>query len=259
MPSATALRRCVKVEKWGNHYRIVVYLAGAPELRNARTVEIVENYENGGEPNCQKLENNIARAKTRIRELAACNPWSHFASLTLNSSKVERYTKRNIIPALGSWCQNYNRKYGVKLKYLIIPEQHKDGAWHFHGLFNGIAPDSLVRNSHGYLDMPYYAHRFGFISLDPIRDLARCSSYISKYITKDMGATQHALGEHLFYASRGLQGREEIGRGFMDVDPEKLGFMNDWVALGMTDDQEKVSRILAEMEQPSGAILGLDY
>lgn len=256
MPSATALRRCVKVEKWGNQYRIVVYLAGAPELRNVENVGNVENLSNNVET---RLDCNISRAKSRIRELASCNPWSHFATLTLNPDKIIRTEKPTITKCLGNWIGNYNRKYGAKLKYLIIPEQHKDGAWHFHGLLNGIAPDSLVRNEHGYLDMPYYANRFGFISLDPIRNLERCSSYISKYITKDMGAIQVAFGEHLFYASHGLQGKTEIARGFLLVSPEKLGFINDWIALEMTNDEEKISRILVEMEQASGAILGADY
>lgn len=27
---------------------------------------------------------------------------------------------------LGVWIGNYNKKYGVKLRYVLIPEQHKD-------------------------------------------------------------------------------------------------------------------------------------
>lgn len=197
----------------------------------------------------EKLDNNISRARSRILELGYCNKWEYFCTLTLDGQKRDRYDLDGFVKKLGEWIAHYNRKYGVKLKYLLIPEQHKDGAYHMHGLMSGVSPDSLIKNKFGYLDMPFYAQRFGFISLDPIRDEDKTVSYITKYITKDASATNVEVGRHLFYASRGLSGKRRIA--VFDVPKSyKMDFENEWVGISWRKEnfEEEILKIICEEE-----------
>lgn len=189
---------------------------------------------------------NLARARSSIRELALCNPWEYFVTLTLNPDKQDRFSLDGFVRDLGVWIGNYNKKFGVHLKYLLVPEQHKNGAWHMHGLLHDVSPQSVTRNSHGYLDMPYYANRFGFISLDPIRDQNKCSSYITKYVTKDTGKGV-AVSKHLFYHSRGLEKAEEMA--VLDVAGLPVeAWQNDYVGIEWADSDEALSALVERLE-----------
>jgi len=198
------------------------------------------------EQNTEKLDNNLCRARSRIRELALCNDWSHFVTLSLNGEKIDRYDLDGYVKKLGQWINNYTKKYGVKLKYLLIPEQHKDGAWHMHGLMNDISPDSLNKNEHGYLDMPYYKDRFGYISLSPVKDGKRIASYITKYVAKALQATSIELCKHSFYHSRGLKGAELIHEDYAATIPDTV-WTNDFVGIQFFDSQEELTKFITGM------------
>lgn len=73
----------------------------------------------------------LSRTKRNIKELALCNCFEYFATITINSEVGGRYNLIN--------CQNLLKrklktikKYNKNFKYLFITEKHKDGAFHFH-------------------------------------------------------------------------------------------------------------------------------
>ena len=85
----------------------------------------------------------LARAKRRarnaLRDIALSNTdFSHFVTLTLDAAHVDRYDPKSIIRKLNTWADNQVRRKG--LKYILVPEYHKDGAVHFHGLINAALP-----------------------------------------------------------------------------------------------------------------------
>ena len=90
-----------------------------------------------------KLENSLARSRSAVWELALCNPWEWFVTLTLNPAKRDRYDLRTSYGQLSKFFNNYNSRTDAALKYLLIPEPHRDGAWHFHGLLSGLPPPHL--------------------------------------------------------------------------------------------------------------------
>jgi hypothetical protein len=170
--------------------------------------------------NDNKLFNNICRARSRVLELALCNEWEWFVNLTLDEKKYNRYELKKFAKDLSQWFRDQRKKYGTAFQYLVIPEQHKDGAWHMHGLLNGI-PDyeitEFVRGVHpqklidsGYKNFKAYAEKFGFISMGKIKDKSKCAFYISKYITKDLTKRLDNLNAHLYYASQGLSQYENV-------------------------------------------------
>lgn len=181
------------------------------ELENSKEV----NYQPKNSVNDEKLANNISRAKTKVNELALCNPWSYFVTLTIDQNKYDRYNLKTYHKDLSEFLHNYNRRRLAdnKIKYILIPEMHKDGAWHMHGLIQGLTDADLYINSNGYRGWKAYEDKFGFISIDSVKDKNKVSSYITKYITKDMNKNVRELGGHMYYSSKGLQTAEELYRG----------------------------------------------
>ena len=74
------------------------------------------------------------RAKDKIFEIAAANDWSYMVTLTLDKDKIDRYDKDVVKNTVGKWLDNMVQRKG--LIALLVPEHHKDGAIHFHGLVN---------------------------------------------------------------------------------------------------------------------------
>ena len=82
----------------------------------------------------RKRTDSLKRAKDKIFEISACNDWSYMVTFTLDKECVNRYDPKEVIKPFGKWLDNMVQRRG--LKALIIPELHKDGAIHFHGLIN---------------------------------------------------------------------------------------------------------------------------
>ena len=160
--------------------------------------------------NDEKLSNNISRSKSKVFEYAYCNHWDYFITLTISPEKYDRYNLKAYVKDLGKFINNYNTNHHSKISYIFIPEQHKDGAWHMHGLISGILPKHLIINGNGYLDFPMYAKKFGFCSLSPIKNHEAVSKYITKYVTKEM--LSRSYGERCYYCSKGLKRAEELFR-----------------------------------------------
>ena len=80
----------------------------------------------------------LSRTRRNIRELALCNDFDYFCTLTVNSSKCDRYSLGEVQDNLRKCLRNI-RNISNDFKYLIITEKHKDGAFHFHGLMSGLS------------------------------------------------------------------------------------------------------------------------
>lgn len=88
------------------------------------------------QPSPQSSARAVRRARAQVRDLALCNPFTHFVTLTLDQSRVDRYDMIAITRKLNAWLSNQVQRRG--LKYVLVPERHKDGAIHFHGFFNDV-------------------------------------------------------------------------------------------------------------------------
>lgn len=197
-----------------------------------------------------KEDCNLARTKSAIRELALCNDWDWFVTLTLSADKQDRYDVDGYVHDLGVWIGNYNKKFNTKLKYLLIPEQHKDGAWHMHGLFSGVSADSVAVNRFGYYAIPYYENRFGYISMSKIRDTKKTAAYITKYVSKDLDTTAIGLCKHMFYHSRGLNRAEVIYETNVREMPIEV-WQNDYVGIEFADSDEALASLLSRLKELS--------
>lgn len=199
------------IRKYGAYIQKIIWLKACRESG----WESDQCKQKRGTANTTKLDNNLSRAKATVKELAQCNDWDYWCTFTLDKTKLDRYDLEVYKKRLGEFIHNYNRRCSPeeKVQYLLVPEMHKDGAWHMHGFIKGIRKKDLYVNKDGYLTWKQYEDKFGFISMSVLRDKDKCSSYITKYMTKDALATITKLNAHAYYASHGLKRSEVLYRG----------------------------------------------
>lgn len=131
------------------------------------------------------------RAKTKMLDYILCNPdLDLFVTLTLSPDEIDRADISAIMGKLNTYLDNRVRRKG--LKYVLVPEFHKDGInYHFHGLFNSCAcklKDSThtTKNGQTIYNLPDW--KLGFTTAIKIYGESRTkvARYVGKYITKQM-------------------------------------------------------------------------
>lgn len=140
----------------------------------------------------------LSRTKRNIREIALCNEFTHFATLTINSRFNDRFSLTECQNVLKKKIQNKIRKKNKDFAYIFITEKHKDGAFHFHGLVKNL---DFYTNKNGYLSNKVF-DEIGFNSFSEIRDFDKTCNYITKYITKDCVKNEN---NQIYISSRGLK------------------------------------------------------
>lgn len=184
-----------------------------------------------GTVNSAKLDESISRTRSTIFELAYCNPWEYFITLTISPERYDRSDLKAYKKDLTQWLRDYSKKHGISVKYLFIPEMHQDGNWHMHGFIMGLPEDHLKINEHGYLDWMPYRTKFGWISLDKVRNQEAAAKYITKYVSKDLAKSVTDLNARMFYASQGLARKVLIKKGTLAATSIPFDFSNDYVAV----------------------------
>jgi hypothetical protein len=182
-----------------------------------------------GMANTEKLDENTNKTRGRIFELAYCNQWDYFITLTISGDKHNRYDLHNYHKDLSQWIRNYNKKYATDIKYLLIPEMHKNGAWHEHGFLMGIPESHLKINENGYLDWLEYKSKFGYCSIDKVHNQEAAAKYITKYISKNLSDCVKQVNAKMYYCSQGLRRSVEIKRGTLSANSIPWDFENDWI------------------------------
>lgn len=181
------------------------------------------------------MERSMRRARAKLRRLALANDFEYFVTLTLDPAKIDRYDGAAVTKALGRWCDNMVRRHG--LRYILVPEQHKDGAFHFHGFMagNGLkAVDSSVEwDGRPVYNLPQWA--LGFSTAQRLYgDYHAAVGYCCKYIGKQEG--ERPLGR--WYYSGGALA--EPGKELIEVDYEAL--IADAVKMGPLPEGETFPR-----------------
>lgn len=129
---------------------------------------------------------NIKRACDKVFDIAYSNDFEYFVTFTLNRQKINRYDVSEITTKLNKWLSN--KVCRNNLKYIIVPEFHKDKAIHFHGLYSGDLNEveSGLFYKDGRAIYNCLSWPFGFTrALRLNGSKYSICSYITKYITKD--------------------------------------------------------------------------
>lgn len=141
-------------------------------------------YRNFRDESEECLRRSARRSKSKIKDIAYCNEWDWFISLTFNGEKVNRYDYDLVVQKMTDWLKN-NKRVCRDMKYIVVPEMHLDGAWHFHGLFSNCDDLQFTESN---IENVYNVGKFklGWTTATKIQDTERASTYISKYICKDV-------------------------------------------------------------------------
>lgn len=142
------------------------------------------------------------RTKNKIYEYSRCMEWEKFFTLTFDEKKVDRYDFDECSRIARKWLNN-QRRNAPELKYLLVPEMHKDGAFHFHGLLANTGSvkfvDSGKRTKDKRVIYNIGSWSNGFTVAVDVYDTHGVSKYIGKYITKELcGVTR---GKNRYFVS----------------------------------------------------------
>lgn len=148
------------------------------------------------------------RTVNKIHDLARCEKWTMFYTLTFSSDVVDREDFWACMKKARKWFDNIRQRKAHDIKYLIIPELHADKkSWHIHGLVCNDAGVSYVdsgkRDKHGKTIYNVEKWKFGFSTATRVEDTQKVSSYVLKYITKDL--CENSLGQRRYFRSNNLQ------------------------------------------------------
>lgn len=149
----------------------------------------------------------LNRTINKIYEIARSNYWHYFITLTFDPKKVDSFDYDVVVKKLSKWLDNFKQRYAPDLKYIVVPELHKSGRYHFHGLFADVGciefVDSGKRLKDGSTIYNIGNYSLGFSTATIIKDMGRVSSYISKYITKELISV--TMNKKRYWCSRNLE------------------------------------------------------
>lgn len=130
----------------------------------------------------------MRRARAKLRRLALSNEFEWFVTLTLNKDRVDRYDPKAIMQKTNRCLDNLVRRYG--LRYVLVPELHKDGAYHFHGFFAGdlrVIDSGVKHDGREVYNLPQWT--LGFSTAMRLHgSYSAAVGYVCKYIGKQEGA-----------------------------------------------------------------------
>lgn len=158
------------------------------------------------------------RARSKVRRLALANEFEYFVTLTLDPEKVDRHDPAAIMKIANRWLDNMVRRKG--LRYILVPELHKKGAFHFHGFFAGSGlevADSGHTDAGGHpvFNLPQWP--LGFTTAIRLYgEYPAAVGYVCKYIGKQDG--ERPMGRW-YYSGGQLR---EPPKLYADLDFEEL-------------------------------------
>ena len=181
------------------------------EMQEARTKKQIEH----------SLHVSQARSKQAVFEIARANVWEWFITLTFDRKLIDSSDYELLVKKVGKWFNNMKSRKAPDMRYIIVPELHKDGIhFHFHGFLADcegleMIPSGIVKDGkevYNIEDFPY-----GFTTATKIEDSTKAVSYICKYMTKDL--QNRIKGKRRYLASKNCK-RAEIFKGY--IPPEML-------------------------------------
>ncbi|WP_418749307.1 rolling circle replication-associated protein [Faecalibacillus intestinalis] len=172
----------------------------------------------------------IRRSKDLVKAIGNMNDWDYFFTGTFDKEKVgDRKDLEKLKKSTLEFFKNQSKKYGIK--YLLIPELHKDGALHWHGLIRDVndqlkLTDSRKKyNGRIIYNMDSWNKYKGFNTCVEIGkeddDKMAVSNYITKYISKN----DERIFDKYYYSSQGLVNHPKIS--YLEFNELPIDFFDD--------------------------------
>lgn len=175
--------------------------------------KIVEREEEVYNHNIEAIS--INRTRQTVEDICLCNEFEWFVTFTFDPKRYNNAKLSCAKSYMTTWLHNAKARHSPNLQYLVIPEPHKSGAWHFHALLSHFE-GHMTPTKHSSNGRPVYNVKnwmFGFSTAVKIDDNGQeaVSRYVRKYITKEMLSKDYriGMGKRRFLASCGLMRPEK--------------------------------------------------
>ena len=183
----------------------------------------------------RSVRNSLKRSKNEIFTLARQCKWEYFVTLTFNEKCVDRLDFDACMKKARQWCNNQHKRYANGLQYLFVPEQHKKGGWHIHGLFARVGNITFVDSGHktqkGQTVYNVGGWRYGFSTAIKVYDTHGISGYITKYVTKDL--CEDMQGKRRYFRSNNISKPLVVELLVGDYDEQTQVELVDEITQGM--------------------------
>lgn len=142
-----------------------------------------------------KTQKYLKKVKENIINLAFnYSKWEYFITLTFDFRDRGEYSHDKAIELLKLWINNQKHQ-NKNMIYLLVPEFHKSGRLHFHGLIANVpkwkmtearypSGRRVIINGLQVYNLDNY--KLGYTTISKIQDQEKVSNYISKYATKEL-------------------------------------------------------------------------
>lgn len=186
------------------------------------------------------LISSLNRSKKMIYDYGRSNTWEWFLTFTFKDSDAFSKSDYDVCKKkMLEFFKNVRKRHSPDIKYLVVPEQHKSGCWHFHALLSDVGNldfkpaknnQRFIKDLNGNLKLnkkgepvpnKYYGldlrtsypngdyiynlknYKQGFTTATKIKDTYKSVSYLVKYITKDL--CEITLNSRRYFPSNNLQ------------------------------------------------------
>lgn len=177
-----------KVKEYPGYYKLTVCTKAIfkdinfEQINKKANVKVSKPQKKGNEVRLDSIK----RAKERVFDIAILNDFKYFVTWTLDKEKIDRYNPGDVSKKLKKYLNNMQQRNN--LSYLIIPEHHKDGAIHMHGLINGdiklVDSGKKTKDNKVIYNMPDWKYGYS-TAIELTGDTDNVAKYITKYISKD--------------------------------------------------------------------------
>lgn len=191
---------------------------------DGEVTKVVSDFDELKQEEERKLMVSLNRAKAKIYDYSRANVWEWFVTLTFSPEKVDRYDYTKCTKKFSKWLNHIREDAGQDFRYIVVPERHQDGAFHFHGLFAGSETLEITFSGHYTKDgQKVYnigKYKFGWTTATRVQKNEAVTKYITKYTTKDL--MEHIKGKKKYWASRNLNLPAETTLGLEDLEKQSL-------------------------------------
>ena len=219
--------------KFINDNNIVLYSPSNPAGNSNAGWKLAQNISNSDKARLASKQNAYEKA------LANVEIWEYFATFTLDKTKQDRYDFKKALVHLTKFLQYRH------IKYFMVPERHKDGAWHFHALlsaemgqflsdFDGKALNnwyikSCLSQGKSIKHCKAYSQSFGYNTIEPCRDKERCTHYMTKYVLKTFDDENfERVSRRRFFCSKGLKSPVVIMPSEIDLEDFEIQALSQY-------------------------------
>ena len=229
----------IKIDKDGAFFyntKIKLYADGTKKLK-ITTYDVKTNLKKEkrvGETTQEDKEysryKNLYHSKQKLIDLVYHNsliqPWQYFVTLTFDDNIVNAKNYEEVSTTLKKWLDNL-RHQNKGMQYIIVPEPHKSGRIHYHGLFSNV-PCLELKEARGKNGRCIYKngsqifnienYDYGFTTVSEIKNQEAVSVYMAKYMTKSLIDLNY---KKRYWSSRNLS-RPNLQYAVLDLDTLKF-------------------------------------